>query len=132
MLSGPWPPTTFGMLRVVNCALPGSTRSGENARKKSRPAASPFSSSMGWTTSSVVPGYVVDSRMTSCPLRIVAAQASTALTTYERSGSFVFRSGVGTQMSMTSMSPSRAMSDVARKRPALTTSASSASATSGM
>ena len=26
------PPTTFGMFRVVHCSLPGSTRSGENAR----------------------------------------------------------------------------------------------------
>ncbi len=32
-------------------------------------------------TSSVVPGYVVDSRMTSCPLRRTAAVASIALTT---------------------------------------------------
>ena len=55
------------MFRVVNCWLPGSTRSGENARKKSASAFSPPASSIGCTTSSVVPGYVVDSSMTSCP-----------------------------------------------------------------
>ncbi len=50
------PPTTFGMVRVLYASLPGSTRSGENARWKSTPALSPPSSSIGCTTSSVVPG----------------------------------------------------------------------------
>ena len=53
---GEKPPTTFGTLWVWKVGLPGSTRSGENARKKSVPAFSPFASSIGWTTSSVVPG----------------------------------------------------------------------------
>ena len=53
---GPTPPTTFGTLCVLNVALPGSTRSGENARKKSTPALRPFASSIGCTSSSVVPG----------------------------------------------------------------------------
>jgi hypothetical protein len=66
---GVMPPTTFGMLRVVKVALPGSTRSGEKARKKSRPALRPLSSSFGWTSSSVVPGYVVLSRTISWPAR---------------------------------------------------------------
>jgi hypothetical protein len=59
------PPTTFGMFFVLYCLLPGSIRSGENARAKSLPASRPPASSAGRTTSSVVPGYVVLSRMTS-------------------------------------------------------------------
>ena len=50
------PPTTFGTLCVWNVGLPGSTRSGEKARKKSTPTFSPVASSIGCTTSSVVPG----------------------------------------------------------------------------
>ena len=41
VLAGPTPPTIFGMFLVVNCGLPGSTRSGENARKKSTSAFKP-------------------------------------------------------------------------------------------
>ena len=41
---------------VLKCAFPGSMRSGENARQKSAPTASPDASSAGCTTSSVVPG----------------------------------------------------------------------------
>src|SRR4029453_4020185 len=48
--------------------------------------------------------------MMSCPGLIVAATASTASTTYDRSGSLVLRSGVGTQMSIASTSPSACMS----------------------
>jgi hypothetical protein len=81
VLAGPMPPTTLGMVRVLNCALPGSTRSGENARKKSRSAFRPVASSAGCTTSSVVPGYVVDSRTISWPGRSEAATASSALMT---------------------------------------------------
>ncbi len=54
--AGVQPPTTLGTLCVWNIGLPGSTRSGENARKKSTPALSPVASSIGCTTSSVVPG----------------------------------------------------------------------------
>ena len=54
--SAPTPPTTFGTLCVLNVGLPGSTRSGEKARKKSLPAFSPRASSIGFTSSSVVPG----------------------------------------------------------------------------
>ena len=39
--SGVMPPTTFGTFFVVHFALPGSTRSGENARKKSSPGHKP-------------------------------------------------------------------------------------------
>ncbi len=54
--AGVMPPTTLGMFKVWKVGLPGSTRSGENARKKSRPTFSPDSSSRGRMTSSVVPG----------------------------------------------------------------------------
>ena len=57
------------MLAVAKRELPGSSRSGENARKKSSPQRSPDSSRIPRTSSSVVPGYVVDSRTTSCPRR---------------------------------------------------------------
>ena len=50
------PPTTFTVLRSVKSERPGSTRSGENATWKSRPAASPDSSSSGTSRSRVVPG----------------------------------------------------------------------------
>src|SRR5438093_4093059 len=56
-------------LRVLNRSLPGSTRSGENARKKSSPTLSPVDSSDGSISSRVVPGYVVDSSTTSWPDR---------------------------------------------------------------
>ena len=50
------PPTTFGMLSVWNCGLPGSTRSGLKASRKSSSSLRPRSSNMGSSTSSVVPG----------------------------------------------------------------------------
>ena len=67
--AGVMPPITFGVLRVLKRSLPGSTRSGENARKKSSPTLRPVDSSAGSISSRVVPGYVVDSSTTSCPLR---------------------------------------------------------------
>jgi hypothetical protein len=54
--SGVRPPITFGVVRVVQSTRPGSTRSGENARWKSRPARRPVRSSTGATSSRVVPG----------------------------------------------------------------------------
>ena len=54
--AGVTPPRILGVLRVSNLGLPGSTRSGENARKKSLPAFRPVASSFGRMTSSVVPG----------------------------------------------------------------------------
>jgi hypothetical protein len=53
---------------------------------------------MGWTISSVVPGYVVDWRTISCPGRRFAATDSAAVTMYWTSGVRVFDSGVGTQI----------------------------------
>ena len=51
------PPTIFGVVFVVNSRLPGSTRSGENARWKSAPAFRPLPlSSSGCRISRVVPG----------------------------------------------------------------------------
>ena len=41
------PPTTFGVVRIVWSVRPGSMRSGEKARLKSRPAARPDSSRIG-------------------------------------------------------------------------------------
>ena len=49
-----------------------------------------------------------------------AAIASTADTMYDMSGSFVFRSGVGTQMLIVSSSATTPKSVVARSRPAAT------------
>ena len=50
------PPTTLGVLWVCQTGLPGSTRSGLNARKKSVPTLSPVLSSAGCRISRVVPG----------------------------------------------------------------------------
>ncbi len=72
---------TLGVLRVCQRMLPGSTRSGEKHRKKSSPTRSPLSSRMGRTTSRVVPGKVVLSRITSWPGRRVAFTACAADTT---------------------------------------------------
>ena len=49
-------PTTLGISAVLNRGLPGSSRSGENATQKSRPACSPLRSRRGVMTSRVVPG----------------------------------------------------------------------------
>ena len=72
-LVGSSPPTTFGIFGAEKSGLPGSSRSGLYARKKSSPALRPVASRMGKTTWRVVPGYVVLSRMTSCPGRSRAA-----------------------------------------------------------
>ena len=50
------PPTTLGVFRMPYVGLPGSTRSGENARRTSSPTRRPARSRMGATTSRVVPG----------------------------------------------------------------------------
>ena len=54
--AGVTPPMILGVLRVLKRALPGSTRSGEKARKNDSPTLSPPSSSRGRISSSVVPG----------------------------------------------------------------------------
>ena len=41
------PPTTLGVFLVLKSLLPGSTLSGENAKKKSSPHFNPVSSSIG-------------------------------------------------------------------------------------
>ena len=66
------PPTTLGVFRVPYVGLPGSTRSGLKARKKSSPTVRPVLSSAGSRISRVVPGYVVLSRMIACPRRSAA------------------------------------------------------------
>src|SRR6266545_1021995 len=67
--SAPSPDTTFGILTVLNTGLPGSSRSGEKPKKKSSPERKPVDCRIGLTTSSVVPGQVVDSRTISWPRR---------------------------------------------------------------
>ena len=112
--------------------MPGSIRSGENTSEKSIPAVSPdvFSSS-GRTTSSVVPGYVVDSSDTSVPGRSSRPAASAAARTAPRSGPSAADSGVGTQITITSCGAICASSDVARnpRARAWTTSAAGTSST---
>jgi len=63
-LASSMPPTTFGIVAVLKSLLFGSSRSGENADMKSFPAFKQlFDSNIGQSTSSVVPGYVVDSKL---------------------------------------------------------------------
>ncbi len=104
MHAGVIPPTTFGVVFVVQSVRPGSTRSGANARWKSSPVLRPLVSRIGWSTSRVVPGHVVDSSTTSWPLRSTFARSRAALSTIERSGSRWRESGVGTAMTIASQS----------------------------
>ena len=76
-------------------ATSGSTRSGENARWKSTPATRPLRSSTGRNSCVVVPGYVVDSRTTSCPRRSRVAISAAAPRRMERSGSRCGTVGLG-------------------------------------
>ena len=90
------PPTTFGVVFVVQSSRPGSTRSGDIARWKSSPAFRPEPSSrIGCRISRVVPGHVVDSRTTTWPRWSTAPGCARALSMYERSGSRCRESGVG-------------------------------------
>jgi hypothetical protein len=75
------PPTTFGVFFVWYTGLPGSTRSGLNARKTSCPTVYPSSSSVGWSSSRVVPGYVVLSSTISRPVCAFLATVSRAAST---------------------------------------------------
>src|SRR5665213_3522871 len=79
--AGVIPPTTFGVFLVCQNGLPGSTRSGLNARNTSVPILSPAASSLGCMSSRVVPGYVVLSSTTSIPgcanSQMVAVAATT-------------------------------------------------------
>ena len=54
--AGVSPPTILGVVLTVKSVRPGSIRSGDMARLKSRPATSPPASRIGRTTSRVVPG----------------------------------------------------------------------------
>jgi hypothetical protein len=54
--AGVIPPMILGVLRVPYFGLPGSTRSGEKARKKDSPTVRPRPLSRGRMSSSVVPG----------------------------------------------------------------------------
>src|SRR6184192_3491885 len=124
------PPTTLGMFVRPNRRLPGSMRSGEKARKNSWPTVSPAAAKRGSSTSSVVPGYVVDSSTMSWPARRMRATSSVAATMWEMSGSLDFPSGVGTQMMMASAAVSAAIPSATTRRRAVTRGASSSLGTS--
>jgi len=102
------------MVFVVKSLRPGSSRSGENARRNSFEHLSPLSSRIARTSVSVVPGYVVDSRTTSCPYRSRFAISRAVEWMYELSGSRCGPSGVGTQMRIASHARSSLKSVVAR------------------
>ena len=101
--SGVIPPSTFGVVFVVQSSRPGSTRSGDIARWKPSPAfrPDPFSS-RGNSTSRVVPGHVVDSSTTTWPACSTAAMSLVAASTIERSGSRCRESGVGSAIRIAS------------------------------
>ena len=67
-------------------------------------------------TSFVVPGYVVDSSTTNCPLRRTFAIVRAVDSTYVMSGSRIFVRGVGTAIRIASALASRLGSVVAVKR----------------
>ena len=97
-------PTSLGTPLLALAGSPGLTRSGANARSKSTPALSPVCSSTSLNGPVVVPGNVVDWRMTSWPARRWPRMVSAADRTGARSGSFVVVIGVGTQTKMASAS----------------------------
>jgi hypothetical protein len=96
------------------------------------PTRRPPDSRMGWMTSSVVPGYVVDSRVTSTPDFRCGATAPAAASMYEVSGALRSSSGVGTQMAIASHSAAREKSRVASMRSDSTRACSRSVGTSGM
>ena len=107
MQVGVTPPSTLGVLEIVQSLRPGSTRSGEKARKKLAPTSrllGDFSIRRGSNRSSVEPGYVVLSRTTSMPSRSRGDMQRAADAMYETSGSLVLLSGVGTHISTASES----------------------------
>ena len=126
------PPTTLGVFLVWNFSLPGSTRSGEKQRKKSSPTLSPDSCSFGRRISRVKPGNVVDSSTMSMSLCRWGLSASAAIMMKPLSGSLVLLSGVGTQMTTTSASPSTFGSVDASSLPDETSGPSTASEMSPM
>ena len=99
---------------MCHVVFPGSTRSGENARLKSLPATRPVDSKIGFTNSTVVPGYVVDCRITNMSLRSADATVWVADWMKERSGVLALSNGVGTQMNTTSAVARSCAADVAR------------------
>src|SRR5882757_209295 len=126
------PETIFGVFFRPYTGSPGLIRSGEKPTWKSAPARSPLiASRRGTTTSSVVPGYVVDSRITQQPLRTYGAMLSDAFSMYDRSGA-PSRSGVGTEITATSKSAMSAGSADGVNRPVAIAAAISASVMSSM
>jgi len=95
--AGVVPPTSRGIALDMLSGSPGFTRSGAKARSKSVPARRPPPSIASWNGPTVVPGNVVDWRITSWPLRMWVLRYSAAPRTGPRSGSFDAVIGVGTQ-----------------------------------
>ena len=111
-------PTSRGTPLLALAGSPGLTRSGANARSKSVPALSPVRSRTSRNGPVVVPGKVVDWRMTSWPARRCSPMVSAADRTGARSGSFVVVIGVGTHTKIASASAIRASSGATTDEPA--------------
>ena len=112
--------------------LPGSTRSGEKATKKSWSTLSPVDDSLGSNTSRVKPGKVVLSSTTICGRRMRGNNMSAASRMKELSGSLVLLSGVGTQMITTSAFPNTSGLSLAMSLPEATSGPSTDEGTSAM
>ena len=97
-------PTRRGTPLLALAGSPGFTRSGAKARSKSVPAVRPVRSRTSRNGPVVVPGKVVDWRMTSWPGRRCSRIVSAAERTGCRSGSLVVVIGVGTHTKMASAS----------------------------
>ena len=127
------PPTSLGMSRPELAGSPGLTRSGTNARSKSRPATRPLpASSVLRSGPEVVPGYVVDCRTMSWPRRSPLATNRAASRTWVRSGSRDSSIGVGTQMTTASAPVTAATSRPVTWKPAFRAAASRSSLMSSM
>ena len=125
-------PTRRGTFLDAEAGSPGLTRSGANARSKSVPATSPERSSSRRNGPVVVPGKVVDWRMTSWPARRCSRIIDAADRTGARSGSFDFVIGVGTQTMMTSASARPASSGATTRSPLPSAATSRSSAMSSI
>jgi len=115
--AGVVPPTSRGIALDMLSGSPGFTRSGAKARSKSVPARRPPPSIASRNGPTVVPGNVVDWRITSWPLRMWVLRYSAAPRTGPRSGSFDAVIGVGTQTITTSASAVSASSVRRIRRP---------------
>ncbi|CAM5377400.1 hypothetical protein SALBM217S_00238 [Streptomyces griseoloalbus] len=107
---------TFGMPAGVKSRLPGSTRLGQWARWKSRPARRPDPDSSSRSSGpSVVPGGTGDSRITVVCGRSCAARVRAADSTWPRSSPPSAAGAVGAQITAVRTRPSSAALVVTRK-----------------